>query len=92
MDQATWDSFTPQEREAKRDLSDLAPLLIGLEGWRVEVTYTFDSGAQERERGIVGRSTGWKPCHILLKRRDSIGGGGVLNRVLTGVRKLYRVR
>ena len=89
MDQVTWDSIGESERARLRDLSGLIPALVGLEGWRVELTYTFQSGATETERGIIGRSMGWRPCHILRKRRDSWGGGAVLSCV-TSVRKLYR--
>ena len=91
MDQETWDHLSECERSRRRDLSALTPALVGLEGWRVELTYAFPSGQQETARGIVSRSTGWLPIHILLKRRDSRGGFGVLSCV-SHVRKLYRVR
>ena len=53
-----------------RSSSELCPQLIGLEGKRVEVTRS--SG--EKERFIVGKSTGFIPCHLEIKRRDSSGG------------------
>ena len=50
--------------------AELTPQLVGLEGKRVEVT---EPGEPPR-RFIVGRSTGWMPCHLEIKRRDSSGG------------------
>ena len=50
---------------------ELTPQLIGLEGKRVEVV---DMDGQTR-RFIVGKSTGWMPCHLEIARRDSTGGG-----------------
>ena len=47
---------------------------IGNEGSRVEIVYNWG----DVERGIIGKSTGFMPCHILLKRCDSIGGGSIL--------------
>lgn len=52
--------------------ADLIPALTGLEGKRVEVT-TPDGF---RSRFIVGKSTGWMPIHLEIKRRDSSGGCG----------------
>ena len=54
-------------------------------GERVEVTYKWG----EVERFYVGKSTGWKPIYITIKRRNSIAGGGVLsNDSITSVRGL----
>jgi hypothetical protein len=47
------------------------PQLMGLEGWRVEVKDTRDSAAR---RFIVGKSTGWAPCHLEILRSNSTGG------------------
>jgi hypothetical protein len=52
------------------DLSDLRPELIGLEGQRIEATDRHG----ERRRFYVGKSTGWKPVHLEIKRIDSSGG------------------
>ncbi len=57
---ATWNRLTSTERAAVRDLSGLTPQLLDLEGWRVEV----DTMAGETRRFYVGRSTGWRPCHL----------------------------
>ena len=53
--------------------SGLNEKLKGLEGKRVEVVYT--SG--EKERFYVGRSTGCIPCHLVIKKINSIGGASV---------------
>lgn len=53
---------------------ELTPQLIGLEGRRVEVV--DDAGITRRF--IVGRSSGWMPCHIEIARRDSHGGPSVM--------------
>lgn len=50
--------------------AELNPSLIGLEGKRVEV---IDKDGN-RDRFYVGKSTGWMPCHLEIKRRDSSGG------------------
>jgi hypothetical protein len=87
MDQQTWDGLSPFEREKIRDLSGLSPQLVGLEGWRVEVVTTYG----ETRRFIVGRSTGWRPCHLEIARRNSSGGGAAEHQYAS-VRRLYRAR
>lgn len=49
---------------------ELTAQLVGLEGRRVEVM-TPDG---HKSRFWVGRSTGWRPCHLEIKTRASIGG------------------
>ena len=80
--------MTYDEKRKARDLSGLTKQLVGLEGWRVEVK---DYMTGERRRFIVGRSTGWVPCHIELSKRTSHGGVSA-NREYASVRKLYKVR
>ena len=87
MTQAKWDALTPVERDRLRSDAGLTPQLIGLEGWRVEVITTYG----ETRRFIVGRSSGWIPCHIEIKQRNSHGGFGAENEYAT-VRRLYKVR
>ncbi len=87
MTQDKWDELSPSERERLRSVDALSPQLIGLEGWRVEVTTEYG----ETRRFIVGRSTGWIPIHLEIPRRDSTGGGGASRNYKT-VRKLYRTR
>lgn len=53
--------------------AELEPRLIGLEGKRVEVAYA--DGA--KSRFYVGKSTGWLPVHLEIKRRNSSGGAPV---------------
>lgn len=87
MDQKTWDDATDAQREAARDLGALTPQLIGLEGWRVEVETTYG----ETRRFIVGLSTGWKPIHLEVATRRSMGGSGA-EREYRSVRPLYIAR
>jgi hypothetical protein len=56
-----------------RSSSELTPELIGLEGKRVEVVTSWG----EKNRFIVGKSTGFIPCHLEIKTRRSSGGGSV---------------
>lgn len=85
---ATWRTLPEGVKSQIRDLSALTPQLIGLEGWRVEVTHQDNT----TRRFIVGRSTGWKPCHIEVARRDSSGGGAVYGAPFLVVTPLYQVR
>lgn len=70
MTQAKWDSLTQSQRNALRSDAGLTPQLKGLEGCRVEVVTTYG----ETRRFIVGRSTGWVPCHLEVHNRRSHGG------------------
>ena len=81
-----WEKLSPTQREAIRDYSGLSPQLKGLEGWRVEAVTTWG----ETVRFIVGRSTGWRPCHIERSRRDAYGGPAA-SQQYASVRKLYQV-
>lgn len=87
MTQAKWDSLSSAERDSMRDYSGLTEQLRGLEGWRVEVVTTYG----ERRRFIVGRSTGWRPCHIEISRRNAFGGFAACSQYAS-VRKLYKAR
>lgn len=87
MTQTRWDSMTESERAEARDLSGLSPQLVGLEGWRVEVVTTYD----KTRRFIVGRSTGWKPCHLEISRRNAYGGPAA-EKQYKSVTRLYKVR
>lgn len=87
MTQAKWNTLTPAQKEAIRDYSGLNPQLKGLEGWRVEVT----NNEGEVYRFIVGRSTGWIPCHIEIKNARSSGGMAARSSYKS-VRALYKVR
>lgn len=82
-----WNRLTEEQREELRSDAGLTPQLRGLEGWRVEVVTTYG----ETRRFIVGRSTGWQPCHLEIKRRDSSGGFSA-EKAYASVRKLEKVR
>lgn len=87
MTQARWDSLTEAERHRLRSDAGLSPQLRGLEGWRVEVETTYG----ETRRFIVGRSTGWVPCHLEIARANS-SGGMPAEKHYKSVRRLYKVR
>lgn len=90
LEDMTWDKWskmTPAQKESLKDYSGLSPQLRGLEGYRVEVVTTYD----EKRRFIVGRSTGWRPIHLEISRRNSMGGGGA-EKEYKSVTSLYRVR
>lgn len=75
------------EETGEAAICGLSPQLVGLEGHRVEVvdpdgmTYRF----------IVGKSTGWMPRHLEIKRRDSTGGTAAMSEYQS-VRDLGPVR
>lgn len=87
MTQEKWSALSPTQREAIMDYSALSPQLKGFEGVRVEVVRMDGTTA----RFIVGRSTGWKPCHIEISRRNT-SGGPAASTTYKSVRPLYRVR
>jgi len=66
----TWAAMTPAQRESARDNSGLSQQLIGFEGCRVEVLDMHDNV----RRFQVGKSTGWKPCHLELYNVRAMGG------------------
>lgn len=84
------------------DKSQLHPLLIGLEGWRVAVTYepgTAGVGYEKAScwhlpRFIVGRTTGWRPCHLALRNCNQRGSYMTITNAtpIISVRKIERVR
>ena len=86
MTAGRWAAMTAAERDEVRDYSGLSGQLTGLEGWRVEVVREGGDSA----RFIVGRSTGWRPAHLEVARRDS-SGGPAADRRYASVRALYRV-
>ena len=87
MTSAKWESLSYGERKAIRSDAGLSPQLIGLEGYRVEVVTTYG----ETRRFIVGRSTGWIPCHLEIARRSSYGGVSA-EKMYKSVRVLYLAR
>ena len=65
-----------------RSRAGLTPQLIGLEGKRVEVV---DLSGGKRSF-LVGRSTGWIPCHLEIPSRRSSGGPAVMGAPFRSVR------
>lgn len=88
MTQHVWNRLTPSQRTAQVDNSNLTPQFIGREGWRVEVVDHELSGGATR-RFIIGKSTGWRPCHLELCNRRSHGGPPVM-RSYQSIKFLYR--
>ena len=70
MTQDVWNRMTEAEKRVHRDLSQLSPQLVGLEGKRVRAV----AADGEVRRFIVGRSTGWVPVHLEIRTRRSMCG------------------
>jgi len=87
MNYETWKNLTLAEKTNLVDNSALTKQLLGLEGWRVEVITTYG----EKRRFIVGKSTGWKPCHLEVSRRNALGGFSA-EKEYSSVKKLYFAR
>lgn len=66
-------AFNHAERTKQRLECELTPQLMGLERKRVEVIDCYG----EKRRFIVGKSTGFIPCHLEIKTKRSLGGGAV---------------
>lgn len=60
-------------KSGKRCELQLTPQLVGLERKRVEVIDKYG----EKRRFYVGKSTGFVPVHLEIKRKDSRGGDPV---------------
>lgn len=88
MTSQIWEKLPRETRAAVADQSALNYKLKGLEGWRVKVE--DECGAPSR-RFIVGKSTGWKPCHLEIKTRRSNGGDPAAPHYFN-VTKLEKVR
>lgn len=56
-----------------RSTAELIPEFIGKEGKRVEVITSYG----EKSRFIIGKSTGFIPCHLEIKKSNSSGGSPV---------------
>lgn len=68
----TREVFKRYQQTKFRSQSKLNPKLIGLEGKRIECELYG-----EKTRFIVGRSTGFIPCHLEIKTARSTGGGAL---------------
>ena len=87
MTQEKWNALSPTQRESLRSDAGLSPQLKGLEGYRVEVVTDYD----KTRRFIVGRSTGWIPCHLEISRRSASGGPSA-EKHYKSVHTLYKAR
>lgn len=84
IDVALWNEYTKKfynERTYNSKLENLKEVRN-----RVEITYTFDSGESEKIRCYVGKSMGWIPCYLEIKKSNSSGGGGLLTSVISNIR------
>lgn len=59
---------------------------------RVNITYTFDRGNQEQTRCYIGKSTGWIPCYLEIKKSNSMGGCALLSNYITKIEVLNKTR
>ncbi len=72
------------EKTRWQSSSELTPELVGFEHKRVEVVHQWPNQQPEKTRFIVGKSTGWIPCHLEIKTRRNISGGAVcLGKILS---------
>jgi hypothetical protein len=71
-----WKLMTLAEKDRVRDLSGLTAQLIPYEGDRVEVVDQWG----DTRRFWVGKSTGWRPCHLEIHNARSSGGGAASDR------------
>jgi hypothetical protein len=58
-----------------RSQTELYKPFINHEGKRVEVEFNWG----EKERFYIGKSTGFIPCHLIIKKSNSIGGAALLS-------------
>lgn len=69
MTQEEWNRMSRAEREDAMDRSALHPALVGWEGRKV----TVSAREYGRKTFIVGRTTGWRPRHLAVARRNAMG-------------------
>jgi len=68
------------------DISDLDPRLTRFYANRQRIEVTYEWG--EKERFYVGKSTGWKPVYLALKKRSSTGGMAIPSDAIKDIRQL----
>lgn len=68
--------------------SELIPEFIGREGWRVQIVDKYG----ETRRFIIGKSTGFIPCHLEILKSNSSGGASVTGYPFKSVNFIERVR
>ena|SRR3990167_5737405 len=54
--------------------------------YRVEVTYKWG----DIERGWLGKSTGWRPIWLLVKKTNSCGGEALIQDSIVDIKYLYK--
>lgn len=70
---------------------DAAPILAVAFNSRERIEITWEEGWEDnpgrdgKTRCYVGKSTGWRPCWIMLLRRNSWGGGTLK---MTGIKSI----
>lgn len=85
-----WDDNTPPALQ--RILLDLRTahhdkMYGGIASARVTITHTYpDTGETYTESGYIGKSTGPKPCLLLIHNTRSIGGGKLSTNHITEIR------
>lgn len=57
-------------------------------GQRIEVTYKWG----EKERFYIGKSTGWKPCWLTIKKSNSFGGAGLSQDSVVSIKSLPKYK
>jgi hypothetical protein len=84
-----WELFSLMTPAQKRELVDLPhrdPVLHPYYQSKERVEIILTGG--DRVRCYIGRSTGWAPAYLIVKRRDSTGGCAVSAREIESIRGL----
>lgn len=76
------------EKTGWRSKSELIPEFIGKEGQRVEVVTSWG----ETTRFYIGKSTGFIPCHLEIKKSNSLGGASVCGYPFQSIKFLDKKR
>lgn len=75
-------AYSRYEANGWRSKSELYEPFIGHEGKRVEVEYF----GGEKERFYIGKSTGFVPCHLIIKQSNSTGGVSLCKNLIKSYR------
>ncbi len=72
------------------DYSELDPRFLDYfeSGQRIEITYEWG----ETERCYVGKSTGYKPIWLLIRKKNSFGGEALMPNKITAIKELQKWR
>lgn len=81
-----WELFrlmTPSQEKELVDVPNRDPLLHPFLESQERVEITMKSGEKVRKvRCYIGRSTGWLPVYLMIKRRDSVSGEPVFKDIV----------